>query len=940
MQAPPPVPAPFKRPPMPLPRNLQPIPAPPSSAQPIPAPPLPAPFASEQEPPPTADVATDDNFGYNQNEDLYGYTIKENPIFQKKTPYTANADKYSQLSTYLGYLLQDNNTQNNDTSYKKLTPMQVVGRYEAVLTQALYMSRLAYEPDNIKMAAVQFINHTPVVFNTAVRIFNANKDFLDPEKNGLGARLLDSTKQFFTTNFITDIVGKNLLNNAYPPINIQEGSIRNGVIIQNSGRSTHCYMQLIDNTWDIQETNRQPTPLPGKKVLYISFRGSFQFLNFLSVLAAKLWSLSNLFSKCSIDDKTVIDALFIGYSPEEKAAEMPHIKAHGGLIWGLQILLQEVLNQVKVFSEANNDTIDQIIITGHSMGGAQACITAMMLAAFKELGIPCLQKPTLHCITFGAPKFFSPTARNKFNSYLLKGFLTFDRIANRPANLGLGAANLFPFWVDTIPFLFPNMQHPGYSILKNENLFFGLLNKAKGRFKNISDIRKNIGGNDPNSFNELPRYREFLQNFIMGKEGDKNVFTLEEYSDNKTLRISNVLFGTIYKAFTLPNSRLLEIYTEIREMARFILGPVIPAGQELRDSVPPNEVDLKKEVSNATNMPPEIPVGDDGNPVDLNQQPEVPDPVGNKDDDDGSPPPTKLILPPPQTENDLFDANGNALPNGVAVEFNENNQPPSQPGPPSPQGPPGPQGPPVQPYAQSQAGGGFFQNMKNGLKTSINSSNAYKDETMKNGPNHVVYACKKKVSPIWGHAGYMGVSFTGCLRNLLRAAANTDTFKQIVVADKKITLVESMKEQFELKKKEALDKRNEAGELRNKNRIAKGFKPLFTPKTMDQSYGTGNKLINLGATTGKRVLQFFGPGTNNTGAKIGEKTAAVMPGTATTQGGRYTKKGWRKYNRLFTKRKPKQQRQPKRQKKVKGTGKSRRYVKLKRRFTAKRQQLL
>ena len=796
----------------------------------------------------------------------------EAPLIQNQTnpstPYTADPNQYSKLSTYLGYLLATNNT-------PQLNSMQVVGRYEAVLTQALYMCRLAYESDNLKIAAVNFINHVPVVFNTALRLINANNKF-----------------------FIFDIYQKNLAQDKYPPVTLIEPSIGNGVIIQNNAKSTHCYMQLVDNT-----KNTGPTPLPGKKVLYISFRGSFQFINFTQVvLAAKLWTLKGLFEKCFMgyDDETesdpekkrkkinVMDAMF--KTEAEKNASMPHLKAHFGLISGLRRLLQEMLNQVQVFSNTYGNDIDQIIITGHSMGGAQACIAAMMLAAYKDQGnIVCLQKPSLHCITFGAPKFLSPTARNKFNSYLQKGLLTFDRVANRPESLLLGLSNLAPPYVDNIPFIFPTMQHPGYAILKTEF-------SPKGRFKNISDVRKNIGGlsNLKGGNNPIPRYPEFLQNFIQGN-AENGLFTMEEYNSD----LSNVFLGTIYKLTGKSDKekqRHLQLYYAIRKLVEKTLPPS-PETKNLKDlDEPPNKNALTSEKEAASNMEvPNLNEDEDGIRVDpqtlnlvVNSGPDPFAVIATDNAEDTLPPnqvnQVNADLLPLDQNNDMFN------PDGTPVNPDDADAPPPRP----------------PPYSSTNMNGGwpkFLTNAANYVKqktvtniqTSIDSSNQWRKESLKNSPNHVVYACERRVSPLWGHAGYMGVSFAGCLRNLIRAAANTDEFKDITVVS-------------------AVDGKQPATILLRESMKEVG-------------------MFDVLGNTAARVGQFFIPAAFNTGRKIGQNSTPTTLNPV-TQGGRYTKKGRRKYNFIFTKRKPKQQQQP-HQKKV--TGKSRRYVKPKRRLTARRQ---
>jgi hypothetical protein len=172
--------------------------------------------------------------------------------------------------------------------------------------------------------------------------------------------------------------------------------------------------------------------------------------------------------------------------------------------------------------------IDEIIVTGHSLGGANATLAALVLAGFKRAG---LLNPKLHCITFGAPKLFTNYTRDLFNSFLDSGIMTLDRVTNKMGNILTGAVTLGAT-LDLVPLIPPSLVHPGYGILKLE---FKTQSKT-GRSKNISDIRQMIAGISPGmlNFNEIPTYKEFLDNFAI-------TFTQVEYKKI----IGSKLFGKI-----------------------------------------------------------------------------------------------------------------------------------------------------------------------------------------------------------------------------------------------------------------------------------------------------------------------------------------------------------------------------------------------------------
>jgi hypothetical protein len=213
--------------------------------------------------------------------------------------------------------------------------------------------------------------------------------------------------------------------------------------------------------------------------------------------------------------------------------------------------------------------VDQVIVTGHSLGGANASLCAMILAGFKRAG---LIKPSLHCITYGAPKCLMSYTRNVFNSFLLDGTMTYDRVAARMKNslqfasqlalaTGVATAPFVTPGVNIIPTIPPNFEHPGFSILNTEVK----TQSTTGRSKNITDIREMFGGikNDAGflkslaniGFNDLPSYKEFLDCF-------EKLFD----SEDKYKKALNNRFGTIYsgtsdfkKEYKIINDRCNEI---------------------------------------------------------------------------------------------------------------------------------------------------------------------------------------------------------------------------------------------------------------------------------------------------------------------------------------------------------------------------------------------
>ena len=135
---------------------------------------------------------------------------------------------------------------------------------------------------------------------------------------------------------------------------------------------------------------------------------------------------------------------------------------------------------------------------------------------------------------------FTDYSRNVFNDLLIGGFMTFDRVANRPR---------FPdptmLSYDPIPLIPPNMNHPGFMILKPE-----IKTQSKtGRTKHSSELRDELAGIKAKkslftsltsrNYNPLPDYPEFFKYF---KDTTlESSFTPDEYSS----LLSTTVTGTV-----------------------------------------------------------------------------------------------------------------------------------------------------------------------------------------------------------------------------------------------------------------------------------------------------------------------------------------------------------------------------------------------------------
>lgn len=124
--------------------------------------------------------------------------------------------------------------------------------------------------------------------------------------------------------------------------------------------------------------------------------------------------------------------------------------------------------------ELESHGFERVIITGHSLGGALASLFGYYLKKYK---LTLIDKP-IHVVTFGACCVFDALGRNEFNAFLNiadgKPVFTLDRVT----------ANLDPIIV-----LPADLDHPGYTILRDENFSY----TRTGRTKEIGEIRDMLG---------------------------------------------------------------------------------------------------------------------------------------------------------------------------------------------------------------------------------------------------------------------------------------------------------------------------------------------------------------------------------------------------------------------------------------------------------------
>ena len=460
----------------------------------------------------------------------------------------------AKFTTYLGSLVnsQDSKPLNGRPMNLKtlqinpLVSKDILGNYEAVLTFCCYISRLNYENRPRKLLkAYKLLEFSPLVFNKGLSTLTYSKS--------------------------TDTMLESA--NTTQPC---------GFLLYDAKHDNPLSITLFDYT-------TAPSLLFGKeKVIVVSFRGTLSIQSTLKDLNAIYGSLFNLFGKDLFSEEAT--------TVEQRGPSVVNpFGAHRGFVNGLENVFMPILEKLTILLKANPD-VSRIFVTGHSLGGAFASITGLGLAQLKKKGTvqgyPELILPPIHIVTFGAPKIFTDYSRNVFNDLLLGGFMTLDRIANRPR---------FPdptmLSYDPIPLIPPNMSHPGFMILKPEIK----TQSRTGRTKHSSELRDELAGIKAKkslftsltsrNYNPLPDYPEFFKQFKDSIHDPS--FTVDEYSS----LLSTTVTGTV-RSSKGSAKKVIDIVkrifgisdADIEESAKSADLTVAKATQELKTIIIPTEL--------------------------------------------------------------------------------------------------------------------------------------------------------------------------------------------------------------------------------------------------------------------------------------------------------------------------------------------------------------
>ena len=412
-------------------------------------------------------------------------------------------------TTYLAYQLKQNS--NN--------PQETLLKYEALLTQCSYLSRMAYCPAEIFCRMTQHLDVTPNAFNNYIRAiekiydklfnykcsfdskyiqehpefskyFRSVSDMPAPQKNGNNVGIADPKKNTVTVEIAVNsqqlpMAGGGEFNNT----KIKEGNKPIGFFVQNK---EHMNVYLYFHHNPISKFNSE-------KTLFIAFKGSSSikdFMNDLSSAIVRDQLLSDLVQKDPIVQMP--GGSFDNNEAEKKPllekTNKQQIPGRAGysFINTLKPSIKELCEKIEILKSQD---FKRVIITGHSLGGALASLFGYYLKAYykKLVNVP------IHVITFGACCTFDAIGRNEFNNFLNisdneNGIFTLDRITIK---------------ADPVILLPADLDHPGYTLLKTEIKAF---TRTK-RTNEIGEIRKMLGLTSGYDGNDLLLSEKFVNLF-------------------------------------------------------------------------------------------------------------------------------------------------------------------------------------------------------------------------------------------------------------------------------------------------------------------------------------------------------------------------------------------------------------------------------------------
>jgi len=432
--------------------------------------------------------------------------------------------KANDWTTFLAFQLQNilNNTENTKTQ------IDILIKYEALLTQCSYFSRMAYCPADIFCRITEHLDVTPNAFNNYIRAIEKIYDKLFNYKCSYDSTYIknhDNFKEYFKAS------DKNVGNMA-----AVDSSKPIGYFIKNDER-LNVYLYIYENS---------ECKFNSEKTLFITFKGGSSIKEFLKTAASSQLIPDKLISELNREyvqpknNRGVYSSVSTSESNNSslsggngqngnielteisnKAESTPSInnksnnkaKTGEGFFSILKPSIKELCDRITDL-QSNHPDFKRIIITGHSQGGGIASLFGYYLRKYK---LNIIDNKPIHIITFGACCVFDAPGRNEFNKLLnIKSespIFTLDRVT-------VNGDPVIKYPVD--------LDHPGFTLLKNMKVFKAF--SETGRTNEIGELREMLGltkGYDGNDLLLLGSFVNLFKNsgdFKVGNNHDVNLY--------------------------------------------------------------------------------------------------------------------------------------------------------------------------------------------------------------------------------------------------------------------------------------------------------------------------------------------------------------------------------------------------------------------------------
>jgi hypothetical protein len=213
-------------------------------------------------------------------------------------------------------------------------------------------------------------------------------------------------------------------------------------------RKNKCWGVYISTNKDLTANILQIENLPIKRNSNSIFVKSDIIISFksTSTIVNLLTDIHSQFVKENI--QTAVETTGIKIAPECYTAK--------SFIELLMTGWNAIIRALQEFSDKS-----RIFVTGHSLGGALATIFGFIMAEGKASNTLPINIKSIHIISFGSPKVFNIVAKERFNSHLIDGIITYDQVVNqtRPhTTFDLSSIYERSDWAPRFPI---GYEHPG-----------------------------------------------------------------------------------------------------------------------------------------------------------------------------------------------------------------------------------------------------------------------------------------------------------------------------------------------------------------------------------------------------------------------------------------------------------------------------------------------